>query len=371
MQLKITKAIVFINQSHNYLVIDIINTFIKANKKAILFTGYKVNNSIGFKVKKNKSYSNKNIISRITSWLIYFFQVTFKLFFNNKNCYLIIFTNPPFMYLSGYILNKLFNVNYSIVIYDLYPNILADSNVIKKTNIIYRIWAKINTCSFNNAHCLFTISEAMKKQIEQYTNKSVIIMPLWGSNIKNEKDVNYYHDKIKIIYAGNIGLTHGKDTLVAFTNEINRKQISLKIIAKKEQHKYFDKITPINNYFLLLAQQPEEEYIKQLNSSNIGLVISGESASNNSLPSKLFNYISSGLCVLCFTEQNSYLYNFINENCIGKAFTHHQIEEAVLWLDDMNKQPEAIILFCKNSLELSKNYTFSNANIILENIKNV
>jgi hypothetical protein len=93
-----------------------------------------------------------------------------------------------------------------------------------------------------------------------------------------------------------------------------------------------------------LPWQTPERYHSILKMAHLGVIFQGRNASRLSLPSKLFDYVSTGLPLLCFAETDSDLYSFVTEKGLGSCFSKGEDEplyEHVLHLSSSNQSDYA------------------------------
>ena len=134
------KTMLFVNQSSGYLMIDIVNAFVKSGKydKIELFTGeINIRPSVpdsSVHIIKTIKYNKKNIVTRLFSWVIAFLHLLFVVLKRGMKYELFLVTNPP---LTTFI--PLFSKKpYSLLIFDLYPDSLFSQGFIKKDSILSR-----------------------------------------------------------------------------------------------------------------------------------------------------------------------------------------------------------------------------------------
>jgi hypothetical protein len=151
------KEIVYINQSSGYLMVDIINAKESSYHKTLL-AGKIVerNNKLdeNVKVRYTIPYNRKNKITRIFTWVWSFIQMLFWVKFKHRHSELFIVSNPPF---SSFI--PLFCSNrYSILIYDVYPDILTEMGWFKPSSIVISFWQKLNKKVYLSAEKVYTLN---------------------------------------------------------------------------------------------------------------------------------------------------------------------------------------------------------------------
>ena len=159
---------------------------------------YEVDVFIGAKFVK------KSLISRLYSWLAYSLQFTIYLLLNSRKYDLIfVSTNPPFVPLLCYLSSK----PYSLLIYDLYPDVIYSLNLSRGFQSIQllfiKIWATLNRQCFSKAFAIYTLSEQMKAGVRNYlknhSDSRIYVVPPWSHSIcsqfsNNDNDIRQRFD---------------------------------------------------------------------------------------------------------------------------------------------------------------------------------
>jgi len=116
---------------------------------------YKARNSM--RLLKSRTSTNGSNVQRAKKMLSYL-KACFKIYWlllTKYRGYEVFFVSIPPM---GYLLNLILPHRFSMVIWDVYPDIFKITGM-KETHPLYRTWAWLNRKSFKNAFRLFTISE--------------------------------------------------------------------------------------------------------------------------------------------------------------------------------------------------------------------
>jgi hypothetical protein len=89
-------------------------------------------------------YRKANMRTRVISWLMFTAQVSFYLWKNRKYIgEILLVTNPPLMpFLSSF--HFLERVKKSILVYDIYPDILVQENYLAQKNPLTKLWFWLN-----------------------------------------------------------------------------------------------------------------------------------------------------------------------------------------------------------------------------------
>ena len=104
-------------------------------------------------------YSNYTVNDHIEENYKYWYP----LFYENKKDLIVYTTEPLFLPVFGFFLYKLKSLNYIIILYDLYPEILIDLGIIGRNNFIAQAWHYLNYLSYRNSEEIIVLSKDMKK----------------------------------------------------------------------------------------------------------------------------------------------------------------------------------------------------------------
>jgi glycosyltransferase involved in cell wall biosynthesis len=359
------------------MMIDIANAFAGKYDDCTLLTGElrkrRKNLNPGVKLFKLIKYNPKSNLSRLITWIICFFQALLFILFKGRKADLFITTNPPL----GVFLPYFCNNKYSLLIYDIYPDVLIQYKILSKNSLIFKFWDKTNKRIFGKAEKVFTISDGMKKLISKYVDPAKIaIVPCWTDNsflkpVPREENIfireQKVEDKFLVIYSGNLGFTHDIEVLVDLAELVERKNIFFFIIGEGDKKKILS--DRINNSGLknirLLSWQDIKMYPFSLGAADLAVVTLGKEASIISVPSKLYDIMSVGSPLLSIAEKDSEMNVIINQYEMGMCFSADQIDKMLVFIykliDDKNYNNK----LRTNSLKASHDFTPDNAKMFV------
>ena len=215
----------------------------------------------------------------------------------------VFFVSVPPM---GYLLNLILPHKFSMVIWDVYPDVFKIAGM-KDTHPIYKFWAFLNKKSFKKAFKIFTISTKMADLLKAYTDREVLVRPIWSifqenNNIEKNKNIfiteHGLQNKFIVQYSGNIGVTHNVETLVEIAELIqDNTQIIFQIIGRGPRKSELENLVQkknLSNCFFLPFQS-DYMFPYSLSAADVGVVILDETTSKGSVPSKSYNLMSYGL----------------------------------------------------------------------------
>jgi len=326
----------------------------------VLYTGHadtvKMRDCLNPKLQLVESpiYTKSSLISRLLSWFKYVIFITPSLLKSAKSDIFIISTNPPFLSIWIPFICVFKQINYILVVYDIYPDVLENLKVIKKKGFVAKIWHAMNRFVFLRAMRVVTISNSMAKRLEQKVNNENFIVSVvfpWVDSdfikplMRSENPIahNYVsEDGLVILYSGNIGQTHnieciinliehlkydGRFKFVFFGDGVKRHLIELYIKSSG------------NSNVKLYPFQDEKLLPYTLSLGDISLVLVESGMEDLIIPSKLFSYLSAGSAILGISENESDLSEIINHTDSGKVFKPESIKEMADFLIDLYDNP--------------------------------
>ena len=375
------KQIVIINQDSGYLMIDIANAIAGEKFNVSLITGRLVQRdkplSESVNVNRVIKYNRDNKVLRLYSWVMAFFQILFLIKFKYSRSYLFIVTNPP---ISTFL--PLFCRNsFSVMIFDVYPDALTEMGFARSISIFIRIWKHINKRVYFRADNIFTLSENMSLRLQEYTNRErITVIPVWSNKMFFEpivKSLNPFvfehglKDKFVILYSGNLGATHNIEIIPDLASAIKDPRVMFLIIGDGDKRKWLQDIIikkGLTNC-LILPLQPVEKMRFSFASADLSIVSLSNSATNLSVPSKTFNYMSAGLPLLCIASHDSELFHLVSKYKNGMCFEPDEMEEMVSFIEDLLDNEGIRERYRANSLKASLDFTEDNAEIIAQAVK--
>jgi glycosyltransferase involved in cell wall biosynthesis len=378
MSSKITdRKIVVVNQAVNYLTIGFTNAFHEKFEEVTLITGSihtqgeELHPSI--KIEKINLWqerpTSKKVLSYVKAlWLMWWLLMT------KYRKHEVFFVSVPPM---GYLLNLILPHRFSMVIWDVYPDVFKITGM-KPTHPVYRFWAYLNKKSFKKAFRLFTISEKMAELIEVYTDREIIIQPIWSifqENKKVDKENNpfvkkhHLQDKFVIQYSGNIGVTHNVETLVDIAEILQQKEkIVFQIIGRGPRKPVLEKLVKEKKLpnCQFLPFQTDEMFPYSLSAADVGVVILDETTSKGSVPSKSYNLMSYGIPSLYIAAKDSQLQLYAEKYDLGKCFTKSELNEAANYIIELSVNNNYYLEKCKNATLAAGNFKRKNADKFIE-----
>lgn len=322
-------------------------------------------------IKKIVRYGNATMLRRITTWVLGAIHMWWKLLWCNRKERLLIFSNPPFsIFLPLFLRNP-----FSLVIYDIYPDVLVSTGALGSNNFAIRWWKKVNRRVFAKAEKVYTITDGMADCLAQYIEREKItVVPCWPntSNIhyverKNNLFVREHHleDRFVVMYSGNMGLTHRMDVLVELADRMRDYPIDFFIIGGGGKKSLIQqKIRELNtSYVHLLPYQSYAMVPHSLSAADIAVVTLDAESANVSIPSKTYNLMNLGRPIMAITSKDAALARLISKYDIGETFTPKDLKGMEQWILRMMRDKELSERLSRNAKRASSDFTIDNAKV--------
>jgi len=374
--------ILLVNQHTVPIFVDVANAFAESEERVILFTGHiepgKKPLHPAIKVKWSKSYQRKSSFTRFISWVLFSAHYGFYLLFNRRPDKILVVTNPPLAPIITACVARLRGMNFSILLYDLYPEALFQAGFSSSTNGIFRMWQKINPWVFSRADKIFTLSESMRKASSVYLKgheSKLTVIYNWVDTsyiLPGDKENNPFvsefqlQNKIVILYSGNMGLTHDLESLLDAAELVQHDQRLVFVLigegGKKSKLQDIKLRKNLSNV-MILPFQSADRFPMAMAAGDIGIVTLGIGAEGISVPSKTYVNMAAGLGIVAIAPQDSELSRIVAEYKIGiniKPGEPHELAKQIVYLAN---NPDVLLRYKTASRNAS--FLFSPDNALL------
>lgn len=322
----------------------------------------------------------------LNSWT-FFFKVLLRLTFSKKVDWLLIPTSPPLLPLVGAYVKLLRGQKYIYLLHDVYPEIAAKLDYIKKDGIIYKIWDILSKISLKYADKIIVLSDDMKSGllnwVKDIDEAKIEVIHNWADeeNIKIiKKEENHFLDKFNIRdkfiveYSGNMGRIHEFDTLLCAAKELkDEKDILFLFIGeggKKPEIQRFVEKNKLNN-IMILSYQERKDLSYSLGMADVHVLSLAKQYKHLAAPSKLYGILATGKPVMFIGESTCYITRMIEENNCGCHINIGDFETLIQKIMQLKKDKELSIHLGKNSRKLFEDkFTLNSISVQYANLFN-
>lgn len=307
---------------------------------------------------KELSISKKNLLSRLIRLIISSIKLSYyTLKMSDQKTHILAMTNPIFIVIFLAILKRIKSIEYTILVYDIFPDNLVAIGVLKKNSFLYKILMKIFNWAYSKADNLIVIGRDMEEIINKkvFSDTNIHFIPNWCdvNQIKslsknNNEIINALNldDKIIFAFVGNLGRVQGIDNLLATSKLIKNPNFALLFIGNGVKKN--DILNHINNKITenvyYAGSYPFSEQNLILNACDIAIVSLSDSMYGLGVPSKSYYNMAVAKPLLYIGDVSSEIGRIITTNKNG-------------WVVEPNNDillAQTIEEICNNSLEINK-----------------
>ena len=247
---------------------------------------------------------------------------------------LLLTTAPPFLPVLGYLTHLIFRMPYVCLIYDLYPDIAIELDIIKANNWLIKCWNWCNCQTWKRAQAVVVLCETMKHRVIEKCptiQDQVTVIHNWANpqQIKPiPKSENWFAhqsklvDRFTVLYSGNMGRCHDLDTILGAVQHLRNDPIKFVFIGDgAKRQPFMDQCIHLGlNNVLFLPYQSREVLPYSLTACDLSLVSIHSGMEGLVAPSKLYSALNAGRPIAAICEPHSYLRTLIAQAQCGASF---------------------------------------------------
>ncbi len=293
----------------------------------------------------------ENPFLRIVTWMAFVCQSFFRLIKFKRKQHVLFVTNPPFVIWIAPCVKFLKGYSYSIIVYDIYPDVLIAAKYLRSDSFLTILWRRLNRCALSHADKIITISNGMASNLSDQLlcQADIVIIDNWVDTswlcpIKKSQNpvINQLglNDKFVVEYSGSFGLMHGVTTILECAVLLNsRSDIHFILVGGgSEENIIKEKIVNENiRNLTLFPYQVAENFKFIAAAADVSLVLLKADASKSVMPSKVYSSLAVGSIVLAAASVDSDLAKLVKKHDVGVVVAPEEargMADAILRLID-------------------------------------
>jgi glycosyltransferase involved in cell wall biosynthesis len=254
-----------------------------------------------------------SLLGKLLNHLSFSVSVCLKLLAYRPKTPVIIFTNPPFLWIFVGLINRMFKRPTLQVMFDVYPDTLISCNLISERHVIAKLWRFLNTLGYHSVDAVAVLGRCMLRSIQMHfpvsCHDKLHSIPLWcdPAQFTLDSPVNYREKweltgKFVLLYSGNMGWFHDVETFAEAALALkHHRDIAWVFVGAGKKKKWLQEfvlIHDLSDHIFFYDYVPREELGALLSMADVGLVSLLESQVGLSVPSKTFGLMAAGVPVL-------------------------------------------------------------------------
>lgn len=277
----------------------------------------------------NKDVIAFRLINMLTLSITVFFKAVFKFRSGDR---ILVVTTPPTLPFVVAIASLLRGAQYTLLIHDIYPEILFAVGKSKESSLLATTMNLFNRWLYKHASTIIAIGRDMKALLEGKTaglDPSIVVIQNWAEleTVHPEPRENNtllaglgLMDKFVLLYAGNMGHSHDIETIVEAAKMLeDRDEIHFIFLGSGAKEPWLKREVAQKQMknVTLLSPKPRSEQVTFLNACDISIVSLAKKMWGVSMPSRTYNILAAGKPILALMDPNSELSIVIDEDRIG------------------------------------------------------
>lgn len=293
---------------------------------------------------------------------------------------ILVVTNPPLLPFIAIFLKLLKGSRFVLLVHDVYPEVLISTGFISPSSLVVKIGQVANSFLYRQADRIISLGRDMTKliyaKLPERQKEKVVCIPNWAENetiYPTAKDQNKLIQELGVkecfvvLYAGNMGKTHGIEYLAEAAKELARiskdvRWIFLGFGAKKPWLEEYTKSEKLGN-ISILSTRPRNEQVVFLNACDVAVIAFMPGMAGVSVPSRMYNQMAAGKPIVAVADDWSELAEVVREENIGWVIKPGDIEELVRTIQFAADNRALCAQMGMRAAEVAKNkYSFAQTN---------
>jgi glycosyltransferase involved in cell wall biosynthesis len=267
-------------------------------------------------------------------------------------------TCPPSIPVLAVFVSFVLRVPYSLMVYDVYPDILAACGFISRDAFGYRVLKKISQLVLRRATHIFCIGRDMVEHLalSRGTGNSdgIEVIPIWADCDQIHPSPKQSNPlllelgltrKMVVLYAGNMGFPHGIETLAAAIKILEPDEgIHFLFIGSGPRQRILDEAIAMGaRNITVLPPRPRAAQNEFLNACDISIISLVPGMLGLAVPSRTYNLMAAGKPIIGLTAESSEVARVIREEGIGWVVEPGNVGKTVEAIRAAKESPELLL----------------------------
>lgn len=247
------------------------------------------------------------------------------------DCVLVV-TNPPMLPLLIAAVCRIRQAKCLLLIHDMYPEVLVASGLASAHGKLPRFVGWLNRFVYGSAVRIIVLGRDMadlvaKKVVDGH--RKIVIIPNWAdidlvvpgrreqNGLLKELDL---HEKFVVQYAGNMGRTHGLETLLESASQLRDiSDIAYLFIGSGGKRRWLEekvRQASLSNV-RVLPTRPRSDLPTLLNACDVAIIAFVPGMAGVSVPSRMYNILAAGKPIIAVADDESELARVVREERVG------------------------------------------------------
>lgn len=271
-------------------------------------------------------------VRRMWSWGLFTLQALWTML-RLRRWPMLVVTNPPLVMLAMPLFKRLFGVRYSLLVYDIYPDVMERMGMLRPGGFWARLWKRRSGRSMHSAAAVITIGRQMAQVLRSHLRSDddcrIDVIPTWVDtdfirpiDMRQNPFVGEHglEDKFVVLYSGSFGATHDIESIVdAAGLLVDVPDVQIVLIGGGTRWKELQALVAARNLpnLKMLPFQPRDVLPYSLAAADCQIVTLDEAFAGISVPSKTYYALAAGSALLAVSPPGTELVDLVEEHGCG------------------------------------------------------
>lgn len=293
---------------------------------------HEIHNKVYIRRCKSTTFNKNNIFLRLINSVTISVSILSNLLSQCKSGDLVlVVTNPPLLPFFALLACKIKKATCILLIHDVYPEALIVTDILSTDGLLSKSLSVLTSFLYRGVDKIIVLGrdmhELVLKKLHGHSEK-IVIIPNWAdvdtvqpADRASNKLLHQLNllDKFVVLYVGNMGRTHGLESLVESAKALSQENIYFLFIgdgAKKNWVEDYKRQNDLKN-IIVLPPRPRSEQSIFLNACDIAIISFIPGMSGISVPSRMYNIMAAGKPILAVADKDSELARVVIEEQLG------------------------------------------------------
>jgi glycosyltransferase involved in cell wall biosynthesis len=292
-----------------------------------------------YRMRRCFAVNKRTRLKRLLTWGLFTIQAMLAIIRRRRGSFALLVTNPPFVPWLGPLLKRCFGVRYGLLIYDVYPDVLVEANMIRDDGILHRWLKRRSAKSLEHAEFVITLGPMMKKSLEAHLPRKhaveIDVVSVWANTEEIHpmpRDENFFvrdhglRDKFVVMYSGAFSEGHDLHSVVGAAELLaETEDVRFVLIGEGVQRRTIEQAIADKHLAncLLLPFQPLDSLCYSLSAADCQIVSMAAGQTGTIVPSKTYSNMAAGCAILAVAPRDSEVAQLTRDNECGICIEPH------------------------------------------------
>ena len=254
----------------------------------------------------------------------------------------IVTTNPPSLPFVIRFACAMRGAHCVLLVHDVYPDVLVATGMLRQRAVATRLLNGLQRLLVRSMARVVVIGRDMERLMRRRATGDAVIelIPNWADLediAPSDRQENALlstlgiAERFVVQYSGNIGRTHGIDTLLSAADRLRDDRVQFLFIGDGARRRVIEQAIASGKTgnVTLLAPQPRQTLSTSLNACDVAVVSLAPGMSGVSVPSRMYNILAAGKPIVAVADDESELARVVREEQVGWVVPPGDVEALV------------------------------------------